>query len=215
MGIGERIQTLRKAKSISQEQLADIMNVSRQAVSKWESGQSQPDLENIIALSDYFAVSTDYLLKGEEPQPAENQTREAPSQPDARIFTYVATALDAIGLGLCCAVWYEEQNTMAIIVGLIFMALGVMIFGIGQVISEESSRRKAKSLFWKINIWLLVFTPLSVAFNVIFLRMPAPYPLLALWYFLPLFWLVYLAVCLSVMFTQIRRDKRESVSSDP
>lgn len=214
MDIGQRIQTLRKTKGISQEQLADIMNVSRQAVSKWESAQSQPDLENIIALSHYFAVSTDYLLKGEEPQPAENETNKTQSPPDARIFTYTATALDAIGLGLSCAVWYEEQNTMAIIVGLIFMALGVMIFGIGQVISEESSRRKAKSLFWRVNIWLLVFVPLSVAFNIVFSYKPAPYPLLGLCYLLPLFWLVYLILCLSVMFTQIRRDKRENSSSD-
>ena len=61
MKVAERIQALRKAKGISQEELADKLGVSRQAVSKWESGQSSPDLEKIILLSTCFDVTTDYL----------------------------------------------------------------------------------------------------------------------------------------------------------
>ena len=48
MNTADRIQKLRKAKGISQEQLADVVGVSRQAVSKWESEQSIPDLEKVI-----------------------------------------------------------------------------------------------------------------------------------------------------------------------
>ena len=64
MNVPERIQELRKQKGISQEELANELGVSRQAVSKWESGQSFPELDNIIALSDFFGVSADYILKG-------------------------------------------------------------------------------------------------------------------------------------------------------
>ena len=67
MNIADRIQKLRKAKGISQEQFADVVGVSRQAVSKWESEQSIPDLEKVILMSDYFGVTTDYILKGIEP----------------------------------------------------------------------------------------------------------------------------------------------------
>lgn len=67
MNIADRIQKLRKAKGISQEQLADVVGVSRQAVSKWESEQSIPDLEKVILMSDYFGVTTDYISKGIEP----------------------------------------------------------------------------------------------------------------------------------------------------
>lgn len=67
MNVADRIQNLRKAKGISQEQLADVIGVSRQAVSKWESEQTTPDLEKIILMSEYFDVTTDYLLKGIEP----------------------------------------------------------------------------------------------------------------------------------------------------
>lgn len=64
MNIADRIQSLRKSKGISQEQLADVVGVSRQAVSKWESEQTIPDLEKIVLMSEYFDVTTDYILKG-------------------------------------------------------------------------------------------------------------------------------------------------------
>ena len=64
MNVPERIQELRRQKGISQEELANELGVSRQAVSKWESGQSFPELDNIVALSDFFGISADYILKG-------------------------------------------------------------------------------------------------------------------------------------------------------
>ena len=67
MNVADRIQNLRKIKGISQEQLAEAIGVSRQAVSKWESEQSTPDLDKIVLMSDFFDVTTDYLLKGIEP----------------------------------------------------------------------------------------------------------------------------------------------------
>ena len=74
MSIADRIQTLRKSKGISQEELADKVGVSRQAVSKWESGQSAPDIEKIILLSEFFGVTTDFLLKGIEPVAEETKS---------------------------------------------------------------------------------------------------------------------------------------------
>lgn len=62
MTFGEKLQALRKARGWSQEELATQINVSRQALSKWESGVSVPDTENVVALSRLFGVSTDYLL---------------------------------------------------------------------------------------------------------------------------------------------------------
>ena len=63
MKVADRIQHLRKTKGISQEELADKIGVSRQAVSKWESEQSLPDIDKIIVLSEFFDVTTDYILK--------------------------------------------------------------------------------------------------------------------------------------------------------
>ena len=67
MNMANRIQYLRKTKGLSQEELADKVGVSRQAVSKWESEQSTPDIEKIISMSELFEVTTDYILKGIDP----------------------------------------------------------------------------------------------------------------------------------------------------
>jgi len=65
MILADKIIRLRKKNGWSQEELADKMNVSRQAVSKWEGAQTIPDLEKILQLSTLFGVTTDYLLKDE------------------------------------------------------------------------------------------------------------------------------------------------------
>ncbi len=65
MILADKITNLRKKNGWSQEELAEKMQVSRQAVSKWESAQTVPDLERILMLSRLFGVTTDYLLKDE------------------------------------------------------------------------------------------------------------------------------------------------------
>lgn len=66
MKLGEKLQRLRKARGWSQEKLAQQLGVSRQAVSKWEVDAAQPDVQNILQISNLFGVSTDYLLREEE-----------------------------------------------------------------------------------------------------------------------------------------------------
>lgn len=66
MNISDKILNLRRANNLTQEQLAEQLNVSRQSVSKWESDQANPELDKLIALSTIFNVTTDYLLKPSE-----------------------------------------------------------------------------------------------------------------------------------------------------
>lgn len=63
MNFAEKLLKLRTQYGYSQEVLAEKLNVSRQAVSKWELGTTLPETDKVIAISDFFAVSTDYLLK--------------------------------------------------------------------------------------------------------------------------------------------------------
>lgn len=62
MTFGEKIQALRKSHGWSQEQLAEQIGVSRQALSKWENGSAIPDTNNVVQLAKLFGVTTDYLL---------------------------------------------------------------------------------------------------------------------------------------------------------
>ena len=68
MTLGEKISGLRKNASYSQEKLAELMDVSRQAVTKWESGKANPDTENLIRLAEIFGVSLDELCKNVNPK---------------------------------------------------------------------------------------------------------------------------------------------------
>ncbi len=79
MDFNNRLYQLRKQKGFSQEELANRLNVSRQTISKWEVGDSTPDMEKLVAMSDLFGVSLDNLVTGkeDEPQPAETATTKS------------------------------------------------------------------------------------------------------------------------------------------
>ena len=111
MNIADRILYLRKSKGISQEELADKVGVSRQAVSKWESEQSMPDVEKIIIMSDYFNVTTDYILKGIEV--VENK-EEKSKEIVGKVLYIASTALIVIGLLCAIGEWYEKQTMSSI-----------------------------------------------------------------------------------------------------
>lgn len=76
MNIGEKLFELRKNKNLSQEEVAEKLNVTRQTVSKWETNQSTPDFDKIVPLCELFEISTDELLRGKksESQVEENDT---------------------------------------------------------------------------------------------------------------------------------------------
>lgn len=87
MTVGERIQEFRKKNYMSQEELADRLDVSKQSVSKWETDKSLPNIEKIIRLCDIFEVSADSLLRGEDISQAvsdgvQMQGTEMPAQQD-------------------------------------------------------------------------------------------------------------------------------------
>lgn len=115
MILADKIINLRKQQGWSQEQLAEKLAVSRQSVSKWESGLSIPDLDKIIKLSEIFGVSTDYLLKdtiAELPKTATNETATSydydesvlVTVEDANTYTSLCEKLSTyfgIGVAMC------------------------------------------------------------------------------------------------------------------
>ncbi len=108
MVFADKLIMLRKKQGWSQEELAEMMDVSRQAVSKWESAQALPDIDKIVALSVLFSVTTDYLLKDSRG----DELCTDGAQPASRILTLpeaeryvawrrVASILIALGTFLC------------------------------------------------------------------------------------------------------------------
>lgn len=116
MILADKITDLRKKNGWSQEELAHQLGVSRQAVSKWESAASIPDLDKILKMSALFGVSTDYLLKdaleAEEPAPDSAESLPEPADPGLRTVTLeeantylsltsAAAPKTALGVSLC------------------------------------------------------------------------------------------------------------------
>lgn len=91
MALSEKLYALRKERGLSQEQLAEGLKVSRQAISKWESGQSLPESDKLLALSEYFGVSLDYLMK--------DSRKEEQKEPQSSEVSGVGKGL--LGLVLC------------------------------------------------------------------------------------------------------------------
>ena len=96
MILADKIIELRKKNSWSQADLAEMLNVSRQSVSKWESAQSVPDMNRILKLSEIFGVSTDFLLKDEMEMPQSSE--------------YTATASASEDILPVCSVSMEEAS---------------------------------------------------------------------------------------------------------
>ena len=159
--LADRIQQLRREHGLSQEQLAEKLNVSRQAVSKWESAQAQPELDKILALSELFCVTTDYLLKGSRGTSPEAGPAPA-CRPDAAFASRVLylAALFFLGVGLVCALaaWHEKQTADCIAGGMVVQGIGVVCYGVGRMLSPARPAR------WMVKAGCVVglFLPLFV-----------------------------------------------------
>lgn len=102
MTLAEKIYMLRKKSGLSQEQLSERLNISRQAISKWESGNSVPENEKLLAISNHFNVSLDYLLKNDELPDDKPQVKQK-VQGDNRLWTM--GIIICIGGVICLIVW--------------------------------------------------------------------------------------------------------------
>jgi len=105
MTLGERIAALRNDRGLSQAELAEKLNVSRQSISKWERDASVPELDKLVVLSDAFGVSIDELVKGVRQTVQETETEQRPVQHivaqktmgTQRIIGFILLALGLLG----------------------------------------------------------------------------------------------------------------------
>ena len=171
MALGERLQALRKSRGLSQEQLAEQAGVSRQAVSKWELGESVPELGKVVALSEFFGVTTDYLLKGSETRavPKSGWDRKGIGQ----VQYVVSAGLMAIGLLMAFGGWYDSQEDSVIWSSMIIQVAGVVWYFAGKIVSRQEAPFFIKMLDWALGLFL----PCAMASSYFFGRHFAPYPL--------------------------------------
>ena len=133
MTLGEKLSMLRRENNYTQEQLADILGVSRQSVSKWESDLSYPETDKLIKLGKLYGCSMDYLLKDE----AEKSAVQAPFDPKSLYFERKSKKIVKglplwhinIGLGRTAKGIFAVGLSAKGIVSLGIFSLGVLSFG--------------------------------------------------------------------------------------
>lgn len=156
MALTEKIYTLRKKSGLSQEQLAEQLNVSRQAISKWESGASSPESDKLIAISNYFGVSLDYMMKADDAQSKDTSQatqREIP-QAAERTRRSVGFIICICGI-ICLIVWgllsmlnptasnqIGESSTITIDGNGVFLILCVVFIAVGALLLLKGSGKK-------------------------------------------------------------------------
>lgn len=132
MTLGEKIQKLRKQRGLSQEALAEKVTVTRQTISKWELGQSTPDLDFIAQLSDIFNVSSDYLIKDEMTEPDELPYKKRNyrlSERGKRIILVIVSAAALIAGCVCliCDYFTSDRLSWSLIVAVSIIAAWLML----------------------------------------------------------------------------------------
>ena len=166
MTLGEKLLKLRKARQWSQEELAERIGVTRQAVSRWESGGAKPDADKIVAMCDLFGISADYLL-GIEDAKDQEITQTVSRQSQSR--SGVAAGIVCLGIVL---------TALGVVVLLALVAMSVWKphwYGIGNKIYSGL----AGFLLGNDLVWLMVADGIMLALGLI----------MVLWSGLVSFWL--------------------------
>lgn len=183
MTFEEKLQVLRKDHGWSQEQLAAEIGVSRQAISKWESGSVMPDTENVLRLSQLFGVTTDYLLYEEydsdRDSTAYHQGKDAAkAEQNRRTALYVLIGAQALALFWELVGWIVYQSSLIVLLGMTMQITGVTGFEVGfrRHGAASPEARSYRRMFYRISVWLFAYFPLQMLVMGILRFWPRPYP---------------------------------------
>lgn len=165
MTFPEKLQLIRKHHDLSQEELAERLGVTRQTVSRWEAGQSMPDIDRVLLISQLFSVSTDYLLNDK----IDNSTSTLTDYQTLRLVFWISTALIVGGLIISIFGWREYQNLVPVIIGMLLEIVGCVCFEVFHPRNADAVLiRYAHRQFYAVNVWLLLPTPFYIAIELLF-----------------------------------------------
>lgn len=112
MNLGEKLYNLRKNKNLSQEEVADKLNVTRQSVSKWETGESKPDIDKIIPICELFDISTNELLGIEDSNRdvIEDNSETFNNEIKKKRALFLSSGIFLYFLAVVCVIFCEESG---------------------------------------------------------------------------------------------------------
>lgn len=183
MKLSDKITQLRKSNGWSQEDLAERLNVSRQAVSRWEGAAASPDAGNILQLSRLFGVTTDYLLNDDyESDNDLPKVREIKNDGIRQIMIALIT-LEAVALIIQFMAAVILQNAVFCILSFMpfIAAVGGFEYGYRKKRGgADEATRTFRKRFYKISAWLGTYFPIRLAVRMLSSFYPRPYSTMAL-----------------------------------
>ena len=183
MKLSDKIKQLRKANGWSQEDLAERLDVSRQAISRWEGATAQPDAANILQLSKLFGVTTDYLLNDEyESDNDLPKVKQLNSDGIHQILIFMVT-LEVMILIIQFMSTIILQNVFFGILS--FIPFVAVIGGFEYAYQKKSTvvneiTRTFRKKFYKISAWLGAYFPVRFAVKILSSFYPRPYSTIVL-----------------------------------
>ena len=134
MTLGEKLAELRQKSGLSQDRVAELLGVSRQAVSKWERDEAKPDLDNIVNLSNIYNVTTDYLLKEKQEKIHEEKKENTYTYKSSSIFEDILRFVKEkwYWLGYGVLIWGVVDIAQAMIVNIMWKSFAGNIMGYDQ-----------------------------------------------------------------------------------
>ncbi len=183
MTLPEKILALRKQRGLSQEELAGRLQVSRQAVSRWEVGSAQPDAHNILQLSRLFGVTADYLLDdacGDPPRAqAEPEVRHGGGGSQVLAVLLALEVMVLLLQGICAFVLQSVFFT-----ALCALPFAAIAGGFEYAFRKQSGRPTGQAAalrktFYKASAWLGLYFPVRLAVGAAMTLYPRPCPALA------------------------------------
>ncbi len=142
MTIGERLLNLRKEKNISQEELADILGVSRQTISKWELDQTTPDFDKLVPLCEYFGITSDELLTGRKNYVEEKAKDKKTSFAALLSIAIALYIMSIIFIILFAAVFGQPIIGVCLFFITIAVATGIIIFNV--IVNKPEKKAKVE-----------------------------------------------------------------------
>jgi len=159
MDIHNKIIQLRRERGFSQEVFAHKLDVSRQAVSKWELGQSVPDVDNILRMADLFGVSLDYLLKDESPRSTEPSSSQRVSRGShQKVASLILLATGLLSLILMLVVLGTDMMYFLLFAGILFLILSIELLCLSLV--------NWKHIAWTVWGYFFVLINVSVSSSI-------------------------------------------------
>lgn len=183
MKLSDKLVGLRKSAGMSQEELAEKLNVSRQAVSRWEMGTAMPDAVNILQLSKLFHVTTDYLLNEEYESDADLPQVRAVKADGVHQGMILLVTLEVMSLILQFTAAILLQSTFFTVLSFLpfVAAIGGFEYAYQKKADAQNEKtRQFRRRFYEISVWLGLYFPLRLLVQALMNCYPRPYDTLVL-----------------------------------